>query len=58
MTKNESFRIVCTAKKRDGELGCRVENALAMAIGNVHNIEKGRKSGKCRRYLVCAKMIL
>ena len=39
----------CAKKKRDGELGCRVENALAMAIGNVHNIEKGRKSGKCRR---------
>ena len=48
---------MCAKKKRDGELGCRVENALAMAIGNVHNIEKG-KSGKCRRYLVCAKMIL
>ena len=36
---------MCAKKKRDGELGCRVENALAMAIGNVHNIEKGRNLG-------------
>ena len=44
---------MCAKKKRDGELGCRVENALAMAIGNVHNIEKGEILEMESSILVC-----